>query len=331
MATYIGRRKFVSTFGGVVVAAPLAARAQQPTMPEIGFLNGASPQTYALYLARFLEGLKETRYIDGQNVRIEYRWAEGHYDRLRAMAADLVARQVTVIAATSTPAALAAKAATAKIPIVFESGGDPIRLGLVARLSRPSGNLTGVANLSVEVGPKRLELLHELLPSAQVMALLVNPTSPTAETQSREMQAVAGTLGLRLQVLHASTERDLDAVFASLAQLKISGLVIGSADPFFASRIKQLAALTVQYAVPAIYQFREFAAAGGLMTYGSSLADGYRLAGVYTGRILKGEKPADLPVVQSTKVELILNLNTAKAFGITIPLILLERADEIIE
>ena len=294
------RREFIKLLGGAALW-PFVARAQQSKMPVIGFLNGASPETYTLYLARFLQGLKETGYIDGQNVTIEYRWARGHYDRLPAVAADLVRRQVTVIAATSTPAAFAAKDATTDIPIVIESGGDPVQLGLVTSLARPGGNLTGVANLSVEVGPKRLELLHEMLPKASVMALLINPTSPTAETQSREMQAVAGTLGLRLHVLHANAERDFDTVFTSLAQLKVGGLVIGSADPCFASRIEQPAALTVQHAVPAVYQFREFAAAGGLMTYGSSLADGYRLAGIYTGRILKGEKPADLPVVQSTR------------------------------
>jgi putative ABC transport system substrate-binding protein len=325
------RREFIGSLIGTAVAWPLASRAQQSAMPVIGFLNGASPQTYALNLARFLQGLKEVGYIDGQNVTIEYRWAEGHYDRLPTMAADLVHRRVTVIAATSTPAAFAAKAATTTIPIVFTTSSDPVKFGLVTSLSQPGGNVTGAALMNVEVSPKRLELLHELLPTAKVMALLVNPASPTAETESKEMQAVAGTLGLQLHVLHASAERDFDTVFASLAQFKVGGLVIGSADPFFADHIEQIAALTVQRALPAVYQFREFTAAGGLMTYGSSLADGYRLAGVYTGRVLKGEKPADLPVMQSAKVELIINLKTAKALGITVPPILLERADEVIE
>jgi putative ABC transport system substrate-binding protein len=324
------RREFISLLSGTAVGWPLVARAQQ-SMPVVGFLNGASPDGYALNLARFLQGLKETGYIDGQNVKIEYRWAEGHYDRLPAMAADLVHRQVSVIAATSTPAAFAAKAATTTIPIVFTTSSDPVQLGLVTSLGQPGGNVTGAAELNVEVAPKRLELLHELLPTAKVIGLLLNPASPAADAQARDMQGAASTRGLKLHVLHASAERDLEPIFASLAQLSVAGLVIGSADPFFASRQEQLAAMTIRYGVPAIYQFREFAMAGGLMSYGSSLADGYRLAGVYTGRILKGEKPADLPVVQSAKIELILNMKTAKSLGITIPSIILFRADEVIE
>jgi putative tryptophan/tyrosine transport system substrate-binding protein len=250
---------------------------------------------------------------------------------LPAMAADLVRLQVTVIAATSTPAAFAAKAATTTIPIVFTTGINPVQLGLVTSLSQPGGNVTGAAELNLELAPKRLELLHELLPTAKVIGLLLNPASPAADAESREMQGAASTRGLKLHVLHASAERDLEPVFASLAQLNVAGLVIGSADPFFASRQEQLAAMTVRHGVPAIYQFREFATAGGLMSYGSSLADGYRLAGVYTGRILRGEKPADLPVVQSARIELILKMKTAKALGLTVPPILLGRADEVIE
>jgi putative ABC transport system substrate-binding protein len=262
-------------------------------------------------------------------VAIEYRWAEGQYDRLPAMAAELVHRQVSVIAATSTPANVVAKAATSTIPIVFTTGSDPVQLGLVASLSRPGGNLTGIVTLNEEVNVKRLELLHELVPTATIMALLINPTDATKST-SRDVQAAARTLGLQIHVLHASTERDFDTVFTTLAQLRAGGLVIGS-DAFFNSRTERLAALTVRHSVPAIYHLRSFAAAGGLMSYGGSVTDSYRLAGVYTGRILKGEKPADLPVQQTTKVELIINLKTARALGITFPLTLLGRADAVIE
>ncbi len=326
------RRDFITLLGGAAATWPLAARAQQPAMPVIGFVNFASPQTYTMQLAAFLKGLGEAGYVDGQNVVIEYRWAEGRNDRLPAMLADLVHRPVAVIAATSTPAALAAKAATTTIPIVFETGGDPVRLGLVTSLNRPGGNVTGVTQTNVEVAPKRLQMLHELVPTATSIALLVNPTNPAlAEPTMKELKAAARTLGLELNVLDASTERDFDAVFAKLLQLRAGGLVIGP-DPFFISRQEQLAALTVRHVVPAVFEQREFAAAGGLISYGGKVADSYHLAGIYTGRILKGDKPTDLPVQQvTTKVELVINLKTAKALGLDVPLRLLNAADEVIE
>jgi putative tryptophan/tyrosine transport system substrate-binding protein len=324
------RREFITLLGGAAIW-PLAARAQQQAMPVIGFVNAASAQGFARPLSAFLKGLSETGYVEGQNVAIEYRWAEGQNDRLPAMAADLVHRQVAVIAATTTPAALAAKAATTTIPIVFETGGDPMQLGLVASLNRPGGNVTGVTSLNTETTPKGLELLHELLPAATVMALLVNRADPAqAESRVTKMLSAAHTLGLELHVLNASSERDFDAVFANLIQLRAGGLVIG-ANALFTSRTEQLAALTVHHAVPAIYQWREFAAAGGLMSYGSNVTDAYRLGGIYTGRILKGDKPADLPIQQATKIELFINLKTAKALGISVPLPLLGRADEVFE
>jgi putative ABC transport system substrate-binding protein len=324
------RRTFITLLGGAAVAWPLAARAQQPAMPVIGFMNALSPETRASQWAAFRQGLRETGYIEDQNVKIEYRWAESRYDRLPAMAADLVRRQVAVIAATSTPAAVAAKAATTTVPIVFETGGDPIRLGLVASLNRPGGNVTGVTQLAEEIAPKRLELLHELVPTARVIALLVNPATALAGSSTRNIQAAADALRLELHVLHASTERELDAAFTRLSQLRVGGLVIGP-DSFLVSRSERLAELALEHALPAVFEYREFVAAGGLLSYGGSTTDAYRLAGVYTGRILKGEKPSELPVQQGTKIELFLNLKTAKALGITVPLPLSGRADEVIE
>jgi len=331
MASYIQRRKFLATLLGGAAAWPLAARARQPAMPVVGFLNGGTADGYAPMVAAFRQGLNEAGYVEGRNVAIEYRWAGGQYDRLPSLAADLVQQKVTVIAATTTPATLAAKAATSTVPIVFTTGGDPVELGLVASLNRPGRNLTGVTNLNVEVVPKRLELARELFPGATTVALLVNPANPVAATVSKDLQAVADTLGVRLHVLHASTEADFEAAFATAVQLRAAALVITAADPVFGSYAAQLGALALRHRVPAIYQYREFAAAGGLMSYGGYTTDTYRLGGVYTGRILKGEKPADLPVVQSTKVELIINLKTAKALGLTVPLTLLGRADEVIE
>jgi putative ABC transport system substrate-binding protein len=327
------RREFITLLGGAAASSaawPLEARAQQPTMPVIGFLNGRAPGEDSHLLAAWRGGLKEAGYVEGQNVAIEYRFAENHYDRLPGLAADLVRRQVAVIAANGL-AAQTAKAETATIPIVFVAGFDPVEVGLVTSLSHPGGNITGVTIQDVGLGPKRLELLHELVPSATMMAALVNPTDPTrAETILSELQTAAHTLGLQLHVLHATTDRDFDGVFASLAQLRAGGLVIGG-EPFFNSRSEQLGALTSRHAVPTIYQLRQFVAAGGLMSYGGSLTDAYRLVGVYAGRILKGEKPADLPVQQATKVELIINIKTAKALGLSVPLPLLGRADEVIE
>jgi len=325
------RRAFITLLGGAAAAWPLTALAQQPAMPVIGFMNSASLDVLTHRLTAFRQGLSATGYTGDQNVKIEFRWAEGHYDRLPAMAADLVQRQVTVIVATSTPAALAAKAATAVIPIVFETASDPIRLGLVDSLNRPGGNVTGVTQLNVEIAPKLLELLHELVPTARVIALLINPADPAlAEPQSRAMLSAASKFGLELHVLNASSEDDFDAVFENLIRLRAGGLVIGG-DTVLLRGIERLAALTLRHAVPAINPYREFAAAGGLISYGSDNRESYRLAGIYTGRVLKGEKPADLPVQQATKVELFINLKTAKTLGISVPLPLSGRADELIE
>jgi len=327
----VNRRKFIGLLGGPA-AWPLAARAQQPAMPVVGFLSNASPDVYADRLRTFRQGLKEAGYVEGHDVSIEYRWAEGQNDRLPALAAQLVQRHVTVIAAAGgTPSALAAKAATATIPVVFGVAVDPVEVGLVASLNRPGGNLTGVTNLNAGVGPKRIELLHELLPTVTVVGVLVDPTSPTlAEAFLRDLQLAAHTLGVQLLVLHASNETDLDRVFAALAERRVGALIIGP-GAFFAGRGEQLGILTARHAVPTVFQYRPFAAAGGLMSYGSDETEYYRLVGLYVGRILKGEKPSDLPVQQATKVELILNLKTAKALGLTFPPTLLARADEVIE
>jgi putative tryptophan/tyrosine transport system substrate-binding protein len=329
MTAFFGRRQFITLLGGAA-AWPLAARAQQAAIPVVGFLTIAGPEAYAQLVAAFHQGLKEAGYVEGQNVAVEFRFAENQFDRLPALAADLVRRQVAVIVAGGPAAAKEAKAAATTIPVVFQVGFDPVTLGLVTSLSRPGGNLTGVSSMNVELGPKLLELLHELVPTAAIIAVLVNPAYPGAETQSRDLQAAVHTAGLQPHVLHASTERDFATVFATLVQLRAGALVIG-ADTFFLSRSEQLAALTVRHAVPAISPYREFAAAGGLMSYGSSITDQFRRVGVYTGRILKGEKPGDLPVQQSTKIELIINLKTATALGLTLPLSLLGRADEVIE
>ena len=323
------RREFITLLGGAAVAWPLVARAQQPAMPVVGFLNSASPELYAHQLSAFRQGLKEAGYIEGRNVAIEFRWAENQYDRLPALAADLVRRQVAVIAVNN-PAALPAKAATSTIPIVFTVGSDPVALGLVASLNRPGGNLTGITSLNVEMGPKRLDVLHEPVPKATIIALLINPANPNAETMSSELHAAARTRGLQLHVLHASSGRDLDAVFAALVQARAGALLIGT-EPLFIGLSEQLAALALRHAVPTMFQYREFVAAGGLMSYGGNVLDQFRQVGVYTGRILKGEMPADLPVQQATKIELIINLKTAKTLGIEFPPTLTGRADEVIE
>jgi putative ABC transport system substrate-binding protein len=325
------RRDFIKMIGGSAVGWPLAVRAQQSAMPVIGYLGGGSAKLYAELLRGLHQGLTEIGYVEGQNLLIEYRWAEGQNDRLPALATDLVRRKLAVSVAGDTPSTLALKAATSTIPIVFYTAVDPVALGLVASLKRPGGNLTGITNLTLEVGPKSLQLLHELLPAASTFALLVNPTSSTlAEAQSRDSLEAARTLGLQLHVLRASTDSELDSVFATLAKLRVGGLVIGS-DSFFFTRSVHIAALAAQNAVPAIFGFRKFSVDGGLMSYGSDIVDGYRQVGIYTGRVLNGEKPADLPVQQSTKVELIINMRTAKALGITVPQPLLGRADEVIE
>jgi putative tryptophan/tyrosine transport system substrate-binding protein len=326
------RRREVIAGLGAAAGWPHISVAQQAAVPTIGYFGSLSPELFTTRLRAFHQGLRETGYVQARNVEIEYRWAEGHYDRIPALIADLVHHQVAVIATPgSTPAAIAAKAATTTIPIVFLTGTDPVEAGLVSSLNRPGGNLTGVTVFSLELGPKRVQLLHELIPTATSITLLVNPTSPHfAEAQQTGLRAVARHLGLVDHVLHASAPRDFEEVFATLSRLRASALVIGD-DTLFTGHTEQLAALALRHGIPAIFQFREFAAAGGLMSYGPSLLDGHRLAGVYTGRILQGDKPLDLPVQQSTKVELVINLRTAKALGITIPLPLIGRADEVIE
>lgn len=323
------RRDFIALLGSAA-ALPLVARAQQPARPVVGFLNVASPDGYEHHVIAFRDGLKERGYVEGENLTIEFRWAEGHYDRLPGMAADLVRRDVSVIVA-NTPANLAAKAATSRIPIVFTTASDPVKIGLVPNLSRPGGNVTGITQLNVEVGPKRLELAHELMPGATSIAFLINPNDASrAATLTQDAQAAAVPLGLKLHVLRAATDAEIDAAFAGFAQLKAGVLVIG-ADALFNSKSQLLGELSLRYAVPGIYQYSEFADAGGLLSYGGSIKESYRWAGIYTGRILKGERPGDLPVQQSTTVELIVNLKTAKALGISVPMSLLGRADKVIE
>ena len=328
------RREFILLLGLLLGAAvamlPSAGHTQQATRPVIGFLNSGSPGPYQHLVAGFLQGLKEFGFVDGQNVMIEYRWAEGKYDRLSVMAADLVHRQVNVIAAMTTPAALAAEASKTTIPIIFDTAGDPVRLGLVASLNRPGRNITGFTQLGSELVSKRLGLLHDLVPKATIIGLLVNPADPRSKTQVREIQEAARGLGLQVQVLNASAEGEISSAFAKLTELRVGALIVGTGE-LFNSRPEQLVALAARQGVPTVYQAREFALAGGLMSYGASRADAYRQAGIYVGRILKGEKPADLPVGQSTKFELVINIKTAKALGLAIPSGVMAITDEVIE
>ena len=326
----VRRREFIGAVGSVAAAWPLAARAQLPTMPVIGFLSTSSPGNRAHLVTAFRQGVRESGYVEGQNVAIEYRWAQDQYDRLSDLAADLVRRQVAVIAATDTPAAIAAKAATTAVPIVFASGSDPVRDGLVASFNRPGGNITGVGFMSTELGAKQLGLLHELLPGAVRVAMLVDPNWPITEPFVSDVRAAASAIRKPIEVLHASSGREIDAVFASLAQKPVDALLVGP-SALNNNRRVQLVTLAAYHRVPAIYSLRESAEAGGLMSYGTNITDAHRQAGVYAGRILKGEKPADLPVMQSTKFEFVINLNTAKAFGLSFPPGLLAIADEVIE
>jgi putative ABC transport system substrate-binding protein len=324
------RRDFIAVFGGTV-AWSAVARAQKSAMPVIGFLSSASPAQWTSFIVAFRQGLNEAGYAEDKNVGIEFRWAEGQYDRLPALAADLVRRQVAVVVASGgTGPALAAKAATSTIPIVYTGVSDPVGMGLVASLGRPGGNVTGVSLLGVELNAKRMELLHELVPNATVIALLVNPDNPLVESNVRQAQGEARSLGQQLHVLRARTEQDIDAAFATLVHLRAGALVVGP-DPFFGNRREQLVGLAARYAVPTVFDLRQFVTVGGLLSYGPSLFETYRQAGIYTGKILNGAKPADLPVLQPTKLELVINLKTARALGLTIPQSLLLRADEVIQ
>jgi putative tryptophan/tyrosine transport system substrate-binding protein len=324
------RREFITLLGGAAVAWAPAARAQQSAMPVIGFLHGASPEGYGPMVTALRKGLREAGYAEGQNVAIEYRWAEGHYDRLPALAADLVHRQVAVIVTGGTPPAFAAKAVTSTIPIVINVGIDPVQAGLIASLNRPGGNVTGLALLTVELAAKRLELLHELLHTATVVAMLVNATTPLTEPETRGVLDAGRSLGLQLHVLNASTESGIDTAFRTLVELRAGALIV-SVDLFLNNQRAQIVALAARHAVPAIYGVREFAIAGGLMSYGNDLADAYRQSGIYAAKILKGAKPADLPVQQVVRVEFVVNLKTANTLGLTFPITLLGRADEVIE
>jgi putative tryptophan/tyrosine transport system substrate-binding protein len=325
------RRTFIGSVVGGLLVVPLAARAQQPAMPVIGFLSLASPGPWTRYVAGFRQGLNEAGYVEGKNMAIEFRWAEGHHDRLSALAADLVSRHVAVLVATGGAApALAAKAATSTIPIVFTGASNPVETGLVASLGRPGGNVTGVTVFAVELMAKRLELLHELVPKATAIAMLVNPNNAGAEAYARDALDATRSLGQQLHVLRARTEQEIDAAFAMLVQFRAQALAVAP-DPFFNVRREQIVGLAVRHALPAIFDFREFAAAGGLMSYGASLSETYRQAGIYTAKILNGAKPGDLPVLQPTNVELVINLKTAKALGLTVPQALLLRADELIQ
>src|SRR5215468_3753581 len=330
MASHIGRRKFLATLGGAAVAWPLAARAQQPNMPVVGFLHVASAKPLAHLVGGFRHGLEETGYIEGQNVAIVFRWAEGQSDRLPALATELVGRQVAVIVAGGVAAAFAAKAATTTIPIVFNTGGDPIKLGLVTSLSRPGGNATGLNIFTSELAAKRLGLLRQLVPTAVQIGVLLNPNNPISEAQSKDVQEAARGMNLKLHILHAATEETLGTAFATFTERRTDGLLVG-ADPYFNSRRNLVVALAARHRIPAMYEQREFALAGGLMSYGTSLIDSYRQVGIYNGRILKGERPADLPVVQSTKFEFVINLKAAKALGLEVPLGLSAGATEVIE